>query len=144
MTKGRSSNSDKPRESFGLPKSAILRGRKNFQRLFEYDVIVFRTKYINFRFRLYKDTCNDLRVGFIVRKKLGKAVHRNHIKRLMRESYRLNQHILHDAMIPSAYSLHGVFMANMISMDFSHAQNAVVELLHETRDYILPMINSDS
>lgn len=144
MTKGQNSKSSKPQASFGLPRASILRGRKNFQRLFEHDAVLFRTEFINFRFKLLEESYNDLLVGFIVKRQLGKAVRRNRVKRLMREGYRLNQHILQDIIVPSAYSLHGVFMANMIDMEYSDAGNSIIELMQKTQNYLLPIIDSDS
>ncbi len=40
----------------------------------------------------------DRRVGFAAGKRLGGAVVRNRVKRLLREAYRLNQHRLKDGL----------------------------------------------
>ncbi|MBP3232309.1 ribonuclease P protein component [Anaerovibrio sp.] len=71
-----------------LPKSRILRRRIDFQRVHR-----FGKSYSNRYLVLYVLTASGLedKVGFAAGKKLGNAVTRNRVKRLMRECYRLNQ-----------------------------------------------------
>lgn len=83
-------------------------------------------------------------MGFVVKKDLGKATKRNRIKRLLRESYRLNQHILTELFKDNSYTFHGVLMANTIEMDFDSAREQVVDLLRRARKQVLPIIQSGS
>lgn len=77
-----------------LQANERLKSRKTIQRLFTegkaFSVFPLRV--------LYLEMSNDhppLQAGFTVgTKHFKKAVHRNRIKRLMRESYRLNKHTL--------------------------------------------------
>ena len=144
MTKGLNSNSDTPDKDFSLPRAKILRGKKNFQHLFEGDAILFRAEYVNLRFRLFPKDENLYQMGFIVKKRLGKAAKRNRVKRLLKEAFRLNQHILSDSITQSSYSFHGALMANAIDVTFEQVQKNIVELLHEVQTHILSTTDSDS
>lgn len=144
MKKAPNNNSDVPDRDFSLPRAKILRGRDNFQRLFNRDAVVFRTRYVNLRFRLFRDSTNSYLMGFIVKKNLGKAVQRNRIKRLMREAYRLNQHLLSDYITSSPFSFHGVLMANQIDFTYTDAERCITELLTLAKDHILSITDSDS
>ncbi|MDZ7716300.1 MAG: ribonuclease P protein component [Balneolaceae bacterium] len=144
MKKGLNSNSDTPDKDFSLPKAKILRGRKNFQHLFERDAILFRAEHVNLRFRLFSEANNQYQMGFIVKKGLGKATKRNRVKRLLKEAYRLNQHILSDSIKTSSYSFHGALMANAIDVTFEQIQQNIVELLRKVQAHILSTTDSDS
>jgi ribonuclease P protein component len=76
---------------FNLPKRRILRKNKEFQKVYRYG-----RSYANRYLVLYAFTANgpEGKVGFAAGKKLGNAVTRNRVKRLLRESYRLNQQLL--------------------------------------------------
>ena len=137
MTKGLSNSSDTSQKDFSLPRAKILRGRKNFQRLFESDATTLRTSYINFRFRIYPGADVECQMGFIVKKKLGKAAKRNRVKRLMKEAYRLNQHQLTDFVQSNNLCLHGAFLANTLEMTFDDAEKHIKKLLSDVRDHIL-------
>lgn len=144
MKKDRSNNLKASEEDFSLPRAKILRGRKNFQRLFEPGAVTLRNSLVNLRFRLYSDPDDGCLMGFIVKKKLGKATKRNRTKRLLREAYRLNQQILMSLFDQTSKSFHGVLMANTTEMDFNDAVEQVTDLLTRARKHILPILESGS
>lgn len=77
----------------GLPRSRILKKKKDFQAVYS------RGKSHANRFLvLYVLKTANLsgRVGFAAGKKLGNAVVRNRVKRILRECYRLHQHELEE------------------------------------------------
>lgn len=142
MNKGRSNSPSSSKKDFSLPRAKILRGRKNFQRLFESDVKIIRNSYINIRFRIYPEAEPECLMGFIVKKKLGNAVKRNRVKRLLREVYRLNQHIISDVALANNICLHGAFMANTIELTFEQAEQNIKKLLSDVRDHILSITDN--
>jgi len=137
MTKGRNNSSESSKPNFSLPRAKILRGRKNFQRLFESDARTIRDTYIQLRFRIYREAPSDCLMGFIVKKQLGKAVKRNRVKRLMKEAFRQHRLILQDAVDTSGICFHGAFMANTADLTFEQAEQNIKQLLSQVRDYIL-------
>ena len=76
---------------YKLPKRRILRKNKEFQKVYRYG-----RSYANRYLVLYVFAENNAqsKVGFAAGKKLGNAVTRNRVKRLLREAYRLNQDLL--------------------------------------------------
>lgn len=76
---------------YKLPKSCLLRKNKKFQAVYRVG-----KSYANRQLVLYllPNNSSERRVGFAAGKRLGNAVTRNRVKRLLREAYRLNQHRL--------------------------------------------------
>ena len=125
-----------PDERFSLAKSQILRGRRNFEELFSGSSLI-RANNVNLRFATYTDSDRGYFVGFIAPKKTGNAVQRNKMKRLLREAYRLNQHIVTDLPITTEIGLHYVFMAKRANLTFQVVQDEVRSLLEQLREQLL-------
>ncbi|MBN1781788.1 ribonuclease P protein component [bacterium] len=68
---------------FRLPKKEILRRSSDFR-----DVLENGTRWDGKIIRCFYKKADEKKIGFVVPKRLGKAVFRNRIKRLMREVYR--------------------------------------------------------
>lgn len=126
-TKGLSKSSITKKGS--LPRKKILRGRKNFQRLFQKGVHINRAQFVGIRYRFVNDASFGCQMGFIVKKSLGKAHKRNAMKRLLREAYRLNQQILTDSLQQVQQTLHGALVTYTVEADFNHVEQNVIELL---------------
>lgn len=110
-----------------MPKSRILRGKRNFQRLFDNSVLL-RGRVLNLRYRLYDDPDEGFRVGFITRKALGCAVDRNRARRRIREAWRLNQHPLINVDPAIRRGLHMVWMARRIDLTTVQAEKDIRQL----------------
>lgn len=91
---------------FTYPKEEKLKSRKLIDQVFSQGKSV--SKYpIRLAFCEISDTDQKMQMGVSVSKKyFKKAVDRNYIKRLMRECYRLNKHILSEKLEkPHAFML---------------------------------------
>ena len=121
---------------FTLPKSHILRGKRNFKRLFTKSSLI-TSQSVNLRFAQYPSADEGFQIGFISPKKIGTAVQRNRAKRLMREAYRLNQHLITDVVRELNIGLHAVFMARSAKLEFSQVNDDIVTMLNELRTRLL-------
>ncbi|MEK7369633.1 MAG: ribonuclease P protein component [Planctomycetota bacterium] len=74
-----------------LKKEQRLRKRKDFERVFE-EGTVFRCKNLNAY--VLQNSLDFSRLGIVTGKKVGHAVERNRIRRLLRECFRLNKALL--------------------------------------------------
>lgn len=141
MKKDRSNHSSSSHDDLSLPRAKILRGRKNFKRLFERDALICRRKHVDLRYKIVSNTSFGCLMGFIVKKSLGKANKRNHMKRLLREAYRLHQNLLSEPLEDVQVTLHGALMAKAVDLTYIQVEQDVVALLNEVRNQ-LPTISS--
>lgn len=126
MSLGEPSN-DSSSQKNRLPKSRILRGKRNFQRLFD-DSVLLRGRVLNLRYRHYEEANEGFLVGFIVRKALGKAVDRNRARRRIREAWRVNQHSLLELDPSIRRGLHMAWMARRIDLTTAQAEQDIRKL----------------
>ncbi|WP_445665443.1 ribonuclease P protein component [Fodinibius sp. AD559] len=119
-----------------LPRAKILRGRKNFQRLFEQDAKTIRNTVVDLRFKILETDSSGCLMGFVVKKSLGKANKRNRMKRLLKEAYRRHQNILSEAVETADITFHGVLMAKTINANYADIEQNTIALLSKVRDQL--------
>lgn len=125
-----------PPRRFNLPKSRILRGKRNFQNLFSGSSLI-QSPLVNLRYTTFTSSNEEFKIGFISPKKTGTAVKRNNAKRLMRESFRLNQHRILDVIKELNIGVHCVLIARTTNLDFADVQKHTVTMLDELRTQLL-------
>ncbi|WP_069133364.1 ribonuclease P protein component [Rhodohalobacter halophilus] len=140
MKKDRNSP-DSKNTDYSLPRSKILRGQKNFQRLFEKSTVL-NSDSIQFRYRVYPDSKEGFQIGFAApKKKIPKAAHRNRTKRLMREVYRHHQALLSDLFdTNNTKGFHGLFLANRSGLSYQAIEADMIPMLQKTRDRLQRII----
>lgn len=76
---------------FQFTKAEHLTRKKEFERVFNEGKVLKNDKIV---FYVTPNDFQHSRLGLVVSKKVGNAVRRNRAKRLLREAYRLNKHLL--------------------------------------------------
>ena len=77
--------------NFRFTKAEHLTLKKEFERVFNEGKIFKNTHVVLY---VVSNELQHSRLGLVVSKKVGNAVRRNRAKRLLREAYRLNKHLL--------------------------------------------------
>ena len=93
-----------------LPRTAILRGRKPFNQLFQGGRSL-RSPHVDLRYRWVDSANPSVKMAFIVGKRLGVAVFRNRLRRQIREAYRLTAPLLEEVARRKGRALEGAFIA---------------------------------
>ena len=110
----------------------ILRGKKNFQRLFDHGSSL-RARHIDLRYVILEE--EPCLMGFVVSKRLGKANKRNLIKRRMREAYRLHYYdILEETCSQVSHGFHAALIAKNSAADYQAIEHDCIRLLTTLRD----------
>ena len=92
-----------------LPKKIIVKENSDFQKIYKHGRSLANRNMVIYFCRAFHPSC---RVAFAAGKKLGNAVTRNRVKRLMREAYRL-----HRAELQGDYCLLLVGRMHAVSAD---------------------------
>jgi len=124
---------------FGLRKKERLRSKKTFDAIYTDGRILFSdNRKFKVLFLIEKTPSNPpVSFGIAVNKKCGTAVWRNRVKRLIRESYRLNKNKLMLTCDKKGFSLKIVFSLNNFSQRFRKNPG-----LEEVKEDIFELINN--
>ena len=123
-------------DDVSLPRAKILRGRKNFQRLFEQDAQTIRNSLVDLRFKILESDSSGCLMGFVVKKSLGKANKRNRMRRLLKEAYRHHQNILSEPIENAGKMFHGALIAKTTNANYTDVEHNVIALLSKVRDQL--------
>jgi len=136
----RTNISHKPDQS--LPRKKILRGKLNFQRLFKRSTVLKNSPLLC-RYRVYSNPDSQCLFGFTAPGKLfRRAVDRNRAKRLLRETFRTNQHLLPASVRNNEIGFHAIFIATAKDLSYSNVEQSMVSLLKMISDKLTSDRNS--
>ena len=124
---------------FGLSKIERIKRKNEFSRVYKSGKIIYsNSRKLKAIFYLGKSESKSVKVAFGISKKAGNAVWRNRLRRLLRESYRLNKEILSGCN----HTLLVVFSPNNLNKKqnpkffLKDVKHDMVELLKKLRDNI--------
>lgn len=111
------------KEKFTLPKSDRMGSNRNFQKVYQEGTSV-AGRYLVLYWRKKEES--KTRIGFAAGKKLGPAVVRNRLKRVMREAWRL-----YPIEMPPGYDFILVARRPLIGKKLSEAQVGLKEVFRK-------------
>jgi ribonuclease P protein component len=111
-----------------LPRRRILRGKDSFELLFKHGSRI-AGRYADLRYRMHDGQAHGFCAAFIAGRRMGNAVKRNRGKRLLREAFRLQQHLLDPVVTLPACTLHLGFILKRPDAGFREISDDVAGLL---------------
>lgn len=114
--------------NFRFTKAERLTKNKEFEKVFNEGEVFKGTKIV---FYVIANEYQYSRLGLVVSKKVGNAVQRNRIKRLLRESYRLNKHLLTTNVDIIALPRR-TFTSNLKLLDIENEFKKLLKQINET------------
>ena len=111
-------------KKFTLPKSTRLGSNRDFQKVYKEGKSI-AGRYLVLHWR--KNETGKVQIGFAAGKKLGSAVIRNRLKRIMREAWRL-----HPEKRPTGYDMILVARKSLVGKTFFEAEKGLMEVLQRS------------
>lgn len=111
---------------FRFTRQERLTKKREFEKVFQEGKVIKNGKIVLY---VMPNSLGVSRLGLVVSKKVGNAVRRNRVKRLLREAYRLNKHLLKISVDIVAIPRHSL----PPDVKLSHIESGLVKLLAQIR-----------
>lgn len=103
-------------KNFSLTRNERVKKKSDFEKIYSSAKVLFSSdRLIKVHFLFIDSETSGIKIAAAVSKKCGKAVWRNRVKRLIKESYRLNKKPLLEIVLEKKILLHLVFSPNRLS-----------------------------
>jgi ribonuclease P protein component len=103
-------------KNFSLAKKERVKKKSDFEKIYSASNVIFSSdRLLKVHFLYVDGGPSEIKVAAAVSKKSGKAVWRNRVKRLIKESYRINKSILLEKVLNKSIQLFLVFSPNRLS-----------------------------
>jgi len=116
-----------------FPKKERLCKKKEFDLVFSKGK-AFYFSFLKAQYLFIKSDKPEIKVAFTVpSKKHKKAVDRNYLKRIMREIYRKNKHLLHQTLCEQSIYITFIFLTNEM-VTYKQMESVLLVLLHQIQE----------
>ena len=103
-------------KNFSLTCNERVKKKRDFEKIYNFANVLFSSdRLIKVHFLCVDSNASGIKIAAAVSKKAGKAVWRNRVKRLIKESYRLNKKPLLEKVLEKKLQLLLVFAPNRLS-----------------------------
>lgn len=124
-------------KNFSLTRNERVKKKRDFEKIYNATNVLFSSdRLIKVHFICAENNAAQIKIAAAVSKKAGKAVWRNRVKRLIKESYRLNKKALLEKVSKQKIQLHLVFSPNRLS----EASNKKI-YLHDVSPGVVELMN---
>ncbi len=130
-------------KNFSLTRNERVKKKSDFEKIYSSaKVLVSSDRLIKVHFLFVDSGAPGIKIAAAVSKKTGKAVWRNRLKRLIKESYRINKNPLLEKVLNKSTQMLLVFSPNRLSetsnkkIYLRDVSPGVVELMNKIRQQI--------
>ena len=124
-------------KNFSLTRNERVKKKRDFEKVYNAANVLFSSdRLIKVHFICSENNVAVIKIAAAVSKKAGKAVWRNRVKRLIKESYRLNKKSLLEKVLLKKIQLLLVFSPNRLS----EARNKKI-YLHDVSPGVVELMN---
>ena len=125
-------------KNFSLTRNERVKKKRDFEKVYSSAKVLFSSdRLIKVHFLCVDSNLSGVKIAAAVSKKVGNAVWRNRVKRLVKETYRLNKTLLLEKVLNKNIQLLLVFSPNRLSESnkkkiyLSDVSPGVVELMNK-------------